>query len=56
MSLECIADKICEHVAHISVPQVVEQLFIVPKISSQTEFCSVLSNRFLAVPVPHMIE
>ena len=27
-----------------------------PKISSQTEFCSVLSNRFLAVPVPHMIE
>ena len=41
---------------HVPVPQVVEQLFVVPTISSQTEFCSVLSNRFLAVPVPHMIE
>ena len=40
----------------VSVPQVVEQLFFVPKISSQTGFCSVLSNRFLAVPVPRMIE
>ena len=43
-------------VVDVSVSQVVEQLFVVPKISSQTEFCSVLSNRFLAVPVPHMIE
>ena len=40
----------------VSVPQVVEQLFIVPKISSQTESCSVPWNRFLAVPVPRMIE
>ena len=40
----------------VSVPHVVEQLFVVPKISSQTEFCSVLSNRFLAVPVPRMTE
>ena len=53
---ERIADRICEHVVDVSVPQVVEQLFVVPKISSQTESCSVQWNRFLAVPVPRMIE
>ena len=53
---ERIADRICEHVVDVSVPQVVEQLLIVPKISSQTESCSVPWNRFLAVPVPRMIE
>ena len=31
-------------------------LFNVPKISSQTESCSVPWNRFLAVPVPRVIE
>ena len=40
----------------VSVPQVVVQLFVVPKISSQTGSCSVPSNRFLAVPVPRMVE
>ena len=40
----------------VSVPQVVEQLFVVPKTSSQTESCSVPWSRFLAVPVPRMIE
>ena len=53
---ERIAGRVCEHVVDVSVPQVVEQLSVVLKISSQTEFCSVPSNRFLAVPVPHMIE
>ena len=38
------------------VDVVVEQLFVVPKISSQTESCTVPWNRFLAVPVPRMIE
>ena len=32
------------------------RLFNVPKISSQTESCSVQWTRFLAVPVPRMIE
>ena len=44
---ERIADRICEHVVDVSVPQVVEQLFVVPKISSQTESCSAPRNRFL---------
>ena len=53
---ERTADRICEHVVDVSVPQVIEQLFVVPKISSQTESCGVPWNRFLAVPVPRMIE
>ena len=53
---ECIADRIREHVVDVSVPQVVEQLFVVPKISSQTQPCSAPRRRFLAVPVPRMIE
>ena len=53
---ERIADRICEHVVDVSVPQVVEQLIVVPKIPSQTESRSVPWNRFLAVPVPRMIE
>ena len=53
---ERISGRICEHVVDVSIPQVVEQLFVVLKISSQTESCTVLSNRFLAVPVPRMIE
>ena len=40
----------------VSVPQVVEQLFVVTKISCQTESCRVPWSRFLAVPVPRMIE
>ena len=36
--------------------QVVEQLFVVPKIPSQTESCSVPWNRFLAVPVTFTTE
>ena len=44
----------------VSVPQVVEQLLVVPKISSQTESCNVRWNRFLPVPVPlieeHLVE
>ena len=40
----------------VPVPQDVEQLFVVPQISSQTAFCSVPSNMFLAVPVPRMTE
>ena len=56
LSLESLSERICEHVVDVSVPQVVEQLFVVPKISNQTESCSVPWNRFLAVPVPRMIE
>ena len=33
------------------MPQAVEQLFVVPKISSQTESCNAPWTRFLAVPV-----
>ena len=40
----------------VSVSQVVEQLFVVPKISSQTETCIVPWNRFLAVPVTLVVE
>ena len=39
----------CEHVVDVSVPQVVEQPFVVPKISSHTEPCSVPWNSFLGV-------
>ena len=47
---------ICEHVVGVSVPPVVEQLFVVPKILSQTESCSVPWNRFLAVPLTLFVE
>ena len=40
----------------VSVPQVVDQLFVVPKISSQTESCSVPWNRFLAVPATVVVK
>ena len=49
VSSERMSERICEHVVDVSVPQVVEQLFVVPKISSQTESCSVPWNRFLVV-------
>ena len=51
-----ISERICEHVVKVSVPQVVEQLLVVPKISSQTETCSVPWNRFLAVLVTLIVE
>ena len=46
----------CGHVVDVSVPQVVEQLFVVPKISSQTESCNVRWNTVLAVPVTLVAE
>ena len=48
----------CKYVVDVSIPQVTvqPQPFVVLKISSQTESCSVLLNRFLAVPVPRMTE
>ena len=52
VSQELVSERICEHVVDVTVPQVVEQLFVVPKIPSETEFCSAAWNRFLAVPVP----
>ena len=53
---ERTSEGICEHVVGVSVPLVVEQLFVVPKILSQTESCSVPWNRFLAVPVTLFVE
>ena len=35
VSCERISERICEHVVDVSVPQVVGQLFAVPKNSSQ---------------------
>ena len=40
----------------VSIPRFVEQLFVVPKISSQTESCSAPWNKFLAVPVTLIVE
>ena len=48
--------RFCEHVVDVSVLQVVDHLFVVPKISSQTESCSVPWSRFLAVPVTLIVE
>ena len=56
VSQERISEGICEHVVDVSVPQVVEQLFVVPKTSSQIDSCSVPWNRFLAVLVTRIVE
>ena len=56
VSSKRMSERICEHVVDVSVPQVVEQLFVVPKISSQTESCSVPWNRFLAVPATVVVK
>ena len=53
---ESIADRTCENVVDVSFPQVVEQFFVVPKISCQTESCSAPWNRFLAVLVTLIVE
>ena len=54
LSVERISERICEHVVDVSIPQVVEQLFVVPKISSQTESCSVpvtlIAEQLVEVP------
>ena len=44
------------NVVDVSVPKVVEQPFVVPRNSSQTESCSVPWSRFFPVPVPRTIE
>ena len=47
----------CEHVVDVTVPQVVEKLIVLcPRSQARPTFASEPSNRFLAVPVPRVIE